>query len=224
VGLTDIVGIVVTIAPGSSLNGRLRIEGNQDTSIERFSRIQLYPTMNGARPTIPGVPFPENGWVNSDGTFRIDNVMPGEYRLVADSIKYYVKQARFGTIDLLKEPLQFAGREQGTIEVLLSSNFASIEGTVRDRFAPAKGTRVVLVPDKSRHRIELFKATVSDQNGRFSISNVAPGDYRLYAWEAIEPYGWFDPEVLKRDEQSAQPVHLNESVRQTIDPRLIAAP
>jgi len=93
-----------------------------------------------------------------------------------------------------------------------------------DRFAPAKGAQLVLVPDHSRHRVELFKTTVTDQNGRFSIRNVAPGDYKLYAWEAIEPYSWFDPDVLKLYEQSAQPVHLTESARQTVDPRLILAP
>ena len=152
--------------------------------------------------------------------------MPGEFRFVVNWSKpqYYVKEARFGAIDLLTQPLQFTGREQSTLEILMSPNVASIEGLVTDRFAPAKGAQVVLVPDHARHRIELFKFTMTDQNGRFAIRNLAPGDYHLYAWEAIDPYSWFDPEVTKRYEQVALPVHLTESVRQTLALQLIPAP
>jgi hypothetical protein len=222
VGSADIAGIVVTIAPARSLNGRFRVEGMQEVS--RAFGVSLGPSTIATISTIPGIPYPTHGGLNPDGTFRIDNVIPGEYSLNAWGPTHYMKSARFGTIDLLEEPFKFTGREQGTIEVLMSPNVASIEGTVTDRFAPAKGVQVVLVPDKARHRVELFKNTVTDQNGRFSMRNLAPGDYTLYVWEAIEPYSWFDPEVLKRYEQSGQRLHLTESARQTVDPRLISAP
>ena len=229
VGLSDVEGIVVTMSPGTTLNGRVRVEGEQPVSVGAFTNypagVRLDPSMNGGRPTTLGVPYPKSGLLNPDGTFRIDDVMPGEFRFVVNWSKaqYYVKQARFGTIDLLKQPLQFTGREQSTLEILMSPNVASIEGVVTDRFSPAKSAQVVLVPDQARYRSELFKFTLADQNGRFALRDLAPGDYHLYAWEAIDPYSWFDPEVTKRYEQAALPVHLAESARQTLNPQLIPA-
>jgi hypothetical protein len=79
----------------------------------------------------------------------------------------------------------------------------------------------VLIPDKARHRIELFKTATTNQNGRFTFANLPPGDYKLYAWEAVELYRWFDPEFLKAFDQFAVPVRVGESSRQTVDARLI---
>jgi hypothetical protein len=77
----------------------------------------------------------------------------------------------------------------------------------------------VLVPDKARHRLNLFKAVMADQNGRFNIPNIVPGDYKLFAWEVIEPYSWFDAEVLARYESRARTIHVGELSRQTIEVR-----
>jgi hypothetical protein len=81
---------------------------------------------------------------------------------------------------------------------------------------------VVLVPNEGRARAELFKTTATDANGPFTISDVAPLDYKLFAWENIEPFSYFDPKFLKRFEQYGRPVHVPESSRQTVDVQVIA--
>jgi len=55
------------------------------------------------------------------------------------------------------------------------------------------------------------------------LTNIAPGDYNVYAWEAIENNRWFDADVLKTDERFAQSVHLIESSKQTVELKLIPA-
>jgi len=228
---TNVEGIVVTASPGASFAGRIRLEGQSDWTsafqsvTDRYS-LSMTPSSNGVRPPTPGVPSPSNVWINPDGTFRIDNVMPGEFRLQLGTLRpaFYIKEARFGTEDILARPFQFSGNESGSLEIILSPNVGSIEGAVtNNRLAPAAGVQVVLVPDKARHRIELFRAVTTNQNGRFSITNLSPGDYKLYAWEAIELYRWFDADALKAFEQFATPVRVRESSRQTVDARLIPA-
>ena len=54
----------------------------------------------------------------------------------------------------------------------------------------------MLAPDR-RTRIDLFKSTTSDQNGRFQFTDLAPGDYKVFAWDDVERYQWFDPEFVK---------------------------
>jgi hypothetical protein len=33
-----------------------------------------------------------------------------------------------------------------------------------------------------------------------AMRGVAPGDYKLFAWEGLGNYGYFDPDVLRRAE------------------------
>ena len=41
---------------------------------------------------------------------------------------------------------------------------------------------------------------VSDQYARFVLQPVPPGDYKLFAWEDLEPYGFYDRDFVRRDE------------------------
>ena len=91
------------------------------------------------------------------------------------------------------------------------------------RGEPAAGAQVVVIPDRSRERTELFATAYTDQNGRFTVANIAPGEYKVFAWESIEPYSWFDPDILKRDEQAGKPVRFEESSRLRSDLRMIPA-
>ena len=135
---------------------------------------------------------------------------------------FYVKEARLDGADALTGFARVSRSSE--LEIVLSSKAALLEGVVRDRNSqPAAGARVVLVPDANRYRNELFKEATSDQNGHFSISRIAPGDYKVFAWDSLEPYAYFDPEVLRKHEQNGMPVRILESSRKTLELRMIPA-
>ena len=48
----------------------------------------------------------------------------------------------------------------------------------------------------------------TDAVGRVHFGGLKPAEYRLFAWEDIEPGSFLDPEVLKRYESRAQTVSL----------------
>ncbi len=39
------------------------------------------------------------------------------------------------------------------------------------------------------------RAATFDQHGVFTIKNIAPGDYRLYSWQALPEDIWKSPQV-----------------------------
>jgi hypothetical protein len=57
---------------------------------------------------------------------------------------------------------------------------------------------------------------VTDQNGRYTLKGIDPGDYKLFAWEDIEPGAWDDPEYLKPFESRGQKVTIPENGRENI--------
>ena len=106
--------------------------------------------------------------------------------------------------------------------MILSPNVGQMDGIVLDdRSQPLPGIQAVLVPDLNRERTELFKTASTDRSGRFTLQGITPGEYKVFAWEALEAYGYFDPELLKRSETLGTSVRVDESSRQEIQVRVI---
>jgi hypothetical protein len=104
---------------------------------------------------------------------------------------------------------------------VVSTNVGTVDGRVTgDKSVLGRAIPVVFVPNEKREIPELFKLVFTDDGGRFSAS-IAPGDYRVFAWEWLEVYSYFDPEFLKPFEASGNPIHISESSKQTIEVNLI---
>jgi hypothetical protein len=86
----------------------------------------------------------------------------------------------------------------------------------------AAGAQVVLVPERQRDRTDLYRSAAADNNGRFLFRSLPPGDYRVFSWEALESYAYFDPEPLHRAEPQSAPIHISES-EANITVRVISA-
>src|SRR5712692_9455274 len=86
----------------------------------------------------------------------------------------------------------------GRSNYLLSSNGGQVEGMVLNAVRqPATGAAVVLAPDAPRRaQPQLYKEVSTDQYGRFVIKGIAPGGYKLFAWEDVESGAYQDPEFL----------------------------
>jgi hypothetical protein len=164
--------------------------------------------------------------VESDGSFKMESITPAEYRVVVTNLptELYVKDVRLGAIDMMSQPMRVTSGTpiDGTLDVVLSAGFSQLEGTVLDdRGQPIIGVQAVLVPDRNRDRADLFRAAISDQSGRYIMRGLPPGDYKLFAWESGDAFGYFDQELLRQSEGQAKPVHISESSKQSIDVRAI---
>ena len=72
-------------------------------------------------------------------------------------------------------------------------------------------------------RQALYRNEFTDQEGRFTFRGITPGDYRIFAWEDIEPFAYFDPAVVKQYEAAGKLVHIQESSAESVEVRLIPA-
>ena len=213
----DVEGVVLTLGVSMSLAGRLRVESNSPaTSGFEFVRVQL----KGGAPVDPfSGTGPQPRPPAADGTFRIDNLCPGEYRVSVAGLPsgFYVKEARFADTDVLDGLLRLNGPDSQLLDIVISPNVGVIDGVAVDAAGqPVAGAQVVLIPGKSRERTELFRSVTADLNGRFTIPSIAPGEYMLAAWETMEPYAYFGANSIRQAETSGKGVRVQESSSQTI--------
>lgn len=211
----DIENLTVVVKAGTPVAGQVRVENAATPAIPPQTRVQL-------RPIVPGVDnfvgFASNATPNAaDGTFRMDGVLSGQYRvIVTPPNDHYVKAVLLDRNDALTRPVEIgdSNTTAAVLEVVLSPSVAQIDGVVTDeRLQAMPGIQVALVPDRNRERVELFKAVTSDQSGKFILRGIAPGDYHLFAWEGLENNGYFDPGLLQRSEPLAKALHIEESAK-----------
>lgn len=161
--------------------------------------------------------------VADNGEFRFGSVAADSYRVRAGNMPsgLYLKSARYAGHDALNE---FVRVEEGAgeFEVVLSANGAGVEGRIARDGEGVTGAQVVVIPD-DRQRDYLYKSAVTDQNGVFMLTAIAPGRYKVFAWERIEPSAWTDPRVLAEFEDQGVRVEVKEGDAKRITPKLIEA-
>jgi len=227
VSASDVNGVLMTVAPYVSIPGRITIEGQgfPAAALNR-SRVSLNLSAGGRRLTetsygaIGGLPTP-----SPDGTFTLNNVMAGEYRLsLLLQPGYYIKEARYNGSDVLNGPLLVSSSTPGTLDIVLSPKVGRISGVLVDaKQKPDRSVQIVLIPAEQRDRSDLYRTASTDDSGRFALTDVAPGDYKLFAWEALDPYAYFDPKILEPFEQQGKPVHVAESTTANVEVEIIPA-
>ena len=217
---SPVEGIQLVIAPGVEISGRLQVEGQADLSSTEF-RVSLQATEN--RPMFGG----GTSLVKNDGSFSIPNVNPGNYRVSffggGGAEELYLKSARMGDADVLDIDLDIRpGQAAAQLELVASSKSARVEGSVTDdQGKPLSGVQVVLVPDSSRRSItRLFKNIATDQQGRFTLRGIAPGEYKLFAFDDLEFGAQYDPDFLKQHEEKGKTLSLRESSQASVTLKL----
>jgi protocatechuate 3,4-dioxygenase beta subunit len=165
----------------------------------------------------PGDDIPWNGpplraSVEKDGSFKIGNVPPGIWDIGVSPIPPagYVKSMRLGDRDVLTEDMTIGPSTTQRLTIVLGTRAATLEGDVLHEDQPARAA-VVLAPDgKFRHVLSFYRLVGADEKGRFEIRNTTPGEYRLYAFEELDPQSIQDPDFLKPFETSSVLVTLRE--------------
>ena len=83
---------------------------------------------------------------------------------------------------------------------------------------------MALVPDTAHRGTRgLYKSATTDQYGRFDIKGIAPGDFKLFAWEDIDDGAYEDSEFLKRFEERGERASIRGRSHTSYQLKLIPA-
>ncbi|HEY2381052.1 MAG TPA: carboxypeptidase regulatory-like domain-containing protein [Terriglobia bacterium] len=222
VAANDIDNISLVLQPQFMITGRITIDDPATSSGIDLSRIRV---------ELRREPFTQElliliPTVAADGTFTMAGITPGDYALkVTAGSRAYVKSARFGGIDALNPPFHIdAGA--GELDIAVSSNSGSLDAIVfDDKQSPIPDATIVLVPEPpKRNRTDLYDALGTDATGHAHLTGLAPGDYRIFAWDDIPADAWQDSDFIRPYESRGILIHVLEGNADTVQLDLISRP
>jgi protocatechuate 3,4-dioxygenase beta subunit len=214
----DASDVSLAPSPGMQLRGRVRIEGDQKIDLSRLT-VDLANSYAHTRPMAR---------VKSDGSFLLYGVGPYSYHVSVNVLPedFYLEAVRLGDQDVPGTSIDLDGTQAtGELEMVLSGKGGRVDGVVRDENGqPFGGATVVLVPASNRREeSDLFKELLADQNGHFTLRGIRPGEYKLFAWDQIEPGAWWDPEFMSRYEGQGVEIKIEASTDHYQDLNVIAS-
>jgi hypothetical protein len=136
----------------------------------------------------------------------------------------YVKSQRLGSEDVLETPLDLTGGAGSALSIVLGVSTSEVSGTVTSEDGtPVTSAMVVLIPESAKRReLQQFYRTASTgPAGGYKMTGVAPGRYKLFAWEKIPSGAWMDPDVLKPVESKGKAIDVQETSRDSVDLRVL---
>ncbi len=212
------VAVALSFQPAFAISGRLVFEG----SVQPMSPMRL-PLPVGS--PIRGAPGPEVE-LEGDGRFTISGLVGGEYRIgQVPGIRsrlagWWLKSITLGGRELLDAPLDLHSGSADAV-VTFSDRATELSGRVTSPTPGEQPSVVVIVFATNRaawfpHSRRVAGVRPDDQ-GRYRISNLPPGEYFAVVEDNVAPNEWFDPMLLDRLSARALRISLGPNEARTQD-------
>jgi len=141
----------------------------------------------------------------ADGTFAAHGVIADTYSLSASMPPgAYLKSVKLGNRELPDLHVDFSDGA-ARLTILLATDGGRIRGAVENAVGgPAVRIPVTLYPEgKQRDRQDRIRTVRADTNGKYEFRDLAPGDYRMYAWDDSDVAASRDPEFRRTYEDQS---------------------
>jgi protocatechuate 3,4-dioxygenase beta subunit len=214
----DVNGVVLRLEPAATVRGTAQVEGDPTRTLVPADVI-LEP--------LEGMPERAPGQIQSDGTFSIPNVTPRTYRVMMDHrpAGLYLKSMRLGDQDVSAEGRIDVTPGGGVLTLVFGNDPGTVDGTVQSAGPGPAPVIVTLAPDgRLAGRYDLVQTVDTyEPSGRFRLENVAPGDYKVLAWELADEFMAESPEFRNLFESKATAIAVRAGEHQTVRLNTITA-
>ena len=209
----DIQDLSITLNAGISLAGQVLVNGSAPARPESI-RINLRPLDD--LPTtfisiIGAIPL------DTSGSFTVADVPEARYAFQVTGLPdtAYIETIRQGSRNVFDDGITIDHGAQSDVQINVNTSGAMVEGNVTNmEQKPAANATVVLIPAPARRQnTALYKFGSTDEMGHFSLRGVAPGDYKLFAWESIPSTAWQNSDYLAKHESRGRPLRVESGTR-----------
>jgi hypothetical protein len=232
VGAEDIAGLTIVTAPAARITGAVVTDSGAPLPAGSPAvQVVARPASPESAAGLGGGGFGGGGSsrINADGTFEIGNITdPRVVRVTAPS-GWALKAVLLNNQDVTDVPLDVApGHVLEGLRVVLTNRLSHAEGPVVDaRNQPVLDATVVLFAADERLRgfqSRFVRSARPDQEGRFRIAAVPPGEYLAVAVQGLEDGQASDEDFLASVQNSATRVTIDEGETKSVTLGLTAMP
>jgi hypothetical protein len=212
----DVANVRARLTPPNTIAGKVVLDKADSSLSLKQVRLNFVSAAPGGRGNQQ-----QRVDVADDGKFQ-DTLSTDTYTVEIQGAAsgYYLKSVRLSGRELPDNvlDLSFTGAQ---LDVVLANDSGSITGTVqRANGDVVQNARVTVIPASSNRR-DLFKSANSGSDGTFTISNVPPGSYKVFAWEEVEQNAWQDPDFRRPFETLGTSATIRDSAGPTLTLRVI---
>jgi hypothetical protein len=210
----DSADLTVVLAPSGSIGGTLTFQASQS--------VQQVPDVTQLRIVAPAIDFTNfgpnpNARVDKDGQFTIDGVPAGLHwiRTQGPLRGWMLKSVLVNSRDVIDTPLEVrSGQKVTNIALVFTDKLSEVNGTLTDeRGGPITEYTVLAFPADSslwRPQARQIMTARPDQNGKYQMRGLPPGEYFIAAIDPAEPGEWFEPTFLDQHRSNAARLTLGE--------------
>jgi hypothetical protein len=223
VGDADILNLRVTTSAGATVNGRLVFDGTARRDGPN-GRIRVVAQSTGLT-QLASAADADNGSVADDGSFALKGVRGQVLFRVVAGAAWAVKSVSHEGVDITDTPVDLTGPDGlAGLTIVLTDKLTDVSGTVTDaRGQPLKEFLVVVQPAEPKSAAvftRYLRTARPEQDGRFRVRGLPPGDYFATAVETLEQGRQFVPDVLARLRDTARRFSVREGETVTLGLRL----
>jgi len=196
----DVSNVALNAQPGLTIAGQLVFEGQNPPAVVPGRTVP--PLMAGGGLGVPMPPIYVEG-----NRFKLAGVFPGTYRFVgvmrgvrAPIGQWWLKSFVIGGRDVLDAPIELRQSVDDAVATF-SDRASELSGVVEASAGVATDAWVIAAPTNRAawfFNSRRLAAVHPDRDGRYTIRNLPPGDYRVLVTRDIDEGEWFDPSVLER--------------------------
>jgi hypothetical protein len=216
VGTAPLEPIEVALAPAPAISGTISIEGDVKVPMNNL-RVMVQPS---DRQPIMRPPPPAE--VQSDGTFTLNSVVPGHWRLVVNGAPGYLKSVTRGDQEVSPIDLEIGAAAAGPLKIVMSTKFAQIDATVS---TPTSGVEQLFAIFWPANGDPTFRQNLAlDPQGRTTLRNIPPGRYFGCAVAVAQPWALMgNRALLKALESPCEALDIVEGDHASVQLRFVSA-
>jgi len=223
----DIIGLRLVASKPSVVSGRVIVDPAAAKALRPSTlRLGLQAVQMDMMMMMGGTP---PGSVNDDLTFEI-KAQPGKFRisLFGQMPGWSIRSVRYRGADITDSGMEFQPNEDiADVEVELTNRVTDVSGLVTNtKGEKVKDYSVVVFPqdrDKWTPNSRYMRTARADQDGRYKVTGLPPGEYRVIALDYLDPNEWNTPEFLDSIHAKATSFAVNEGETKTVDLRIVSA-
>jgi uncharacterized protein (DUF2141 family) len=232
---TPLSGVTVSMQPGMTLTGKIVFRGTRLVPDGDLSRVRLtmVPASTGGVVRVMAGALPL-AVVNPDGTFKINGIAPGRYRMSGvaplpmgsgPGLSWNLASVLAKGRDALDFQLDVAPNDElRDVTVTFTDATQEIGGTLQDPSGrPAPDYTIIVFAENSQfwtNPSRRIRSARPGTDGRFTVPNLPPGEYRIAAVVDVAPGEINDPSFLEQLVPASIKLTLAEGEKKTQDLRI----